>query len=252
MKRISLLLLLILATAATAVAQGGGDYNKIEVYGGFSLGRLKSNIDSLSFTAGGQTQTYSNLCSTATGQQLGPNSQEFFCQARSFNGFDASLAYNLSRYLGVKGDLTGHFKSDRFVDVFTPPGATQTESTRERLYNFLAGVQIKDNRKAKRVKPFGHALAGFARYTARQEQTIDLFPQFNFVANDKETSFALKVGGGLDVRVSPRVDIRVIELDYNPVFAGDRSWTTVSGPFTFTVTGKTAHNFTIGSGVVIH
>jgi len=252
MKRICLLLLLVLASASVSLAQGSNDYNKVEVYGGFSLGRLKSNIDSLSFTAGGQTQTYSNLCSTATGQQLGTNSQKFFCQTRSFNGFDASLTFNVSRYVGIKGDVTGHFKSDRFVDVFTPPGATQTESTSERLYNFLGGLQIKDNQKDKRVKPFAHALAGFARYTARQRQTIDIFPQFNFVANDKETSFALKVGGGLDVRVSPRVDIRVIELDYNPVFAGDRGWTTVSGPFTFTVTGKTAHNFTIGAGIVIH
>jgi opacity protein-like surface antigen len=247
-----LLSLVILAGAAAVAGQTSSDYNKVEVYGGFSLGRLKSNIDSLSFTAGGQTQTNGNLCSTATGQQLGPNSQKFFCQTRSFNGFDASLTYNVSRYVGIKGDVTGHFKSDRFVDVFTPPGATQTESTTERLYNFLGGVQIKDNRKDKRVKPFGHALAGFARYTARQQQTIDIFPQFNFVANDKETSFALKVGGGLDVRVSRRVDVRVIELDYNPVFAGDRGWTTVSGPFTFSVTGKTAHNFTIGAGILIH
>jgi opacity protein-like surface antigen len=252
MKEICLLSLCILASASAALAQASSDYHKVEVYGGFSLGRIESNINSLSFTAGGMTQTYSNLCSAATGDQLGPNSQKFFCQRRSFNGFDGSVTYNVSRYIGIKGDFTGHFKTDRFVDVFAPPGATQTESTKERLYNFLGGIQIKDNRKDKRVKPFGHVLAGIARYTARQQQTIDIFPQFNFVANDRETSFAMKVGGGLDVRVSRRVDVRLIEVDYNPVFAGDRPWTSVSGPFTFSVTGRTAHNFTIGAGIVIH
>lgn len=252
MKTLWLLAILILTSAQYAFAQGG-DYNKLEVYGGYSLGRIESNIDSLTFVdPSGQSQTYSNLCSAQTGQQLGTNSQKFFCQRRSFHGFDASVTYNVTRYIGIKGNVTGHFKSDRFVDVFTPPGATQTEATKERLYNFLGGVQVKDNSKTGRFKPFGHALAGVAHYWARQQQTIDLFPQFNFLAEDRETSFALKVGGGLDIRLSKRVDVRVIEFDYNPMFAGNRPWKTISGPFTFSVTGKTANNFTFGAGIVIH
>lgn len=116
----------------------------------------------------------------------------------------------------MKGDITGHFKTESFVDKFTPPGVTQTIGNRERLYNFLGGLQIKDNSREKRIKPFGHVLAGFARYANRQQQTLDLFPQFNFVVEDRETSFAMKLGGGLDIGVSKRVDVRVVEVRLQP------------------------------------
>jgi opacity protein-like surface antigen len=252
-KRLWLLVVLIGACASAVSAQGTDDYNKVELYGGYSLGRMESSTSSLSFVdPGGGTTTFSNLCSPETGEVLGLNSQKFFCKRRTFNGFDASITYNMTKYIGIKADVTGHFKSDEFVDVFTPPGVTQTISTKERLYNFLGGIQVKNNSKRARFKPFAHALFGAARLTSRQEQTLDLFPQFNFTAEDRETSFAMKLGGGLDVRVGRRVDVRLFELDYNPMFAGDRSYETIAGPFTFTSTGRTAHNFTFGVGIVIH
>ncbi|HEY3102898.1 MAG TPA: outer membrane beta-barrel protein [Pyrinomonadaceae bacterium] len=253
MKQLTLLSLIIIASALTALAQSGGDYNKWDLYGGYSLGRFETNVESASFTSGGSTQSFTNLCSSATGDMIGPNFQKFFCERRNFNGFEGSMAYNVSRYVGLKADVTGHFKSQTYVDTFTPPGVKQTISNKERLWNFLGGVQIKDNSRDKRVKPFAHALAGVARYTNRQSQTLDLFPQFNFVIEDRDTSFALKLGGGLDIRASEHVDIRVIEFDYNPVFAGDRQAQTISGPFNpVRFEGKTAHNFTIGFGIVIH
>jgi opacity protein-like surface antigen len=253
MKRHLLSTLFILCCAAGSFAQSSDDYNKIEVYGGYSLARVTSNLSSASFTSSGGTQTFTNLCSTATGAELGPPLQHFFCERRNLNGFDGSITYNVSRYVGVKADLTGHFKTSTFVDKFTPPGVTQTVSNQERLYNFLGGVQVKNNGRDARIKPFAHALAGFARYTNRQQQTLDLFPQFNFTIDDRETSFAMKLGGGLDIRAGKRVDIRVFELDYNPVFAGDRQAKSISGPFTnVSFTGRTMHNFTIGVGIVIH
>ena len=253
MKRIFLLSLLILVSASAALAQGSNDYHKWDIYGGYSLGRMESNISSASFTSAGGTQTFTNLCSAATGQEIGPNSQKFFCTRRNFNGVEGSVTRNVSKYVGLQGDVSGHFKSQAFVDVFNPPGATQTLANEERLWQFLGGIQIKNNQRDARVKPFARALVGFARYTNRQSQTIDIFPAFNFVIEDRETSAALKLGGGLDVRVSKHVDIRVVQIDYNPVFAGDRNPKSVSGPFsTVRFNGTTANNFTIGFGIVIH
>ncbi|MFL6210417.1 MAG: hypothetical protein ACJ74W_16290 [Pyrinomonadaceae bacterium] len=251
-RRLLCLALVVLACAPAILAQAVDDYHKVEVYGGYSLARSGSNVSSLSFTSPSTgSGSFTNLCSAATGEMLGQNSQKFFCQRRNFNGFDASATYNVSRYFGLKGDVTGHFKSEQFVDDFG--GITQTINVRERLYNFLGGVQVKDNRTAgRRIKPFAHALVGVARYTNRQGQTVSAFPQFNFVAEDRVTSFAMKLGGGLDVRAGRRVDLRVIEFDYNPVFTGDRNFKPISGPFTFHATGKTAHNYTIGFGIVIH
>ena len=252
MKDLIPLFLIILASAGAALAQGSSDYHKWDVYGGYSLGRLTNNISSSSFTSN-HVETFTDFCSAAATQQLGPNSQKFFCTRRSFNGFEASVTRNVSKYIGIQGDVTGHFKTEAFVDKFTPPGATQTEGNRERLWNFLGGVQLKNNSQSARVKPFGRALAGFARYSNRSSQTIDLFPQFNFVFDDTVNSFAMKLGGGLDVWVSKRLDLRVISIDYNPVFTRDRNAKIVSGPFNpVSLSGKTTHNFTIGAGLVIH
>jgi hypothetical protein len=63
----------------------------------------------------------------------------------------------------------------------------------------------------------------------------------------------LKVGGGLDVRVSQHVDARLIEFDYNPAFTHDRNARIVSGSFTnVLLAGRTAHVYTFGAGIVIH
>jgi hypothetical protein len=248
-----LLAVLILTWAPQVFSQNPGDYPKVEVYAGYSQARFKTNIESATFTNPGGAQTFTNLCSAATGQEIGPNSQKFFCRYRGFNGFDGSITYNLSKYVGIKGNFTAHFKTDSFVDVFTPPGVTQTLANTERLYNVLGGVQIKNNGRAARVKPFAHALAGVARYTNTQRQTLDLFPQFNFTIEDRVSSFALKVGGGLDLRVSRRIDIRVFEFDYNPVFSKDRNPTVTSGGFTsVSFRGRTANTYTFGAGIVIH
>jgi Outer membrane protein beta-barrel domain len=250
-RRLLLLAALALALAPQCFAQSADDYNKVEVYGGYSLGRFKSPAASLSFTdPTGATTTFNDPCGPAATAAFGANSQKFFCERRNFNGFDASVTYNFTRYLGIKGNVTGHFRTERFIDAFPP--ATQVTDTRERLYNFLAGVQVKDNSRAARFKPFAHALAGVAHYSDRAQQTIDLFPEFNFVDDDLVTAFALKVGGGIDIRAGRRIDIRAVEFDYNPFFAGEHHGATISGPFTFASHGKTAQNYTVGFGIVIH
>jgi opacity protein-like surface antigen len=210
MRKLLLLTALILACAATSFAQSTDDYNKIEFYGGFSHNRVDSGTNDQSL-------------------------RDIIGNRRGFNGFDTSITGNISRYFGLKGDFTAHFKSDSFTDTGI------TVNTRERIYNVLGGVQVKDNSKEARFKPFAHALAGVARQTARFTS-----PLVTDTFEVKDTSFALKIGGGLDVRVHPKVDLRLIELDYNPVFMGDQ---TILGT---TFQGQTQHNFTIGFGLAIH
>jgi hypothetical protein len=252
MKKTLVLTIMILALPAVAAAQASNDYNKLDIYAGYSMGRFTSNVRQATFTSSGGSQTFSALCSVATGQELGPNSQKFFCARRNFNGFDAAVTGNVSRYIGLTGDVTGHWKKTSYLDNFTPPGVNQTLANDEKLWSFLGGVQFKDNSRSKRVKPFGHVLAGLARYSNQQTQTLDLFPAFNFVIEDRFTSFAMKIGGGLDIRVGKRVDIRVIQADYTPVMAKDRNARRISGPFTPSFVGRTMNGLTIGAGIVIH
>ncbi len=90
-------------------------------------------------------------------------------------------------------------------------------------------MQVRDNASKARLKPFGHALAGVAHYRNKYENSTNNtdFTRFSFY----ETGFAAAVGGGLDVRLTDRFDIRAIQADYNPIRIGNQ-W---SNNFRFSV-----------------
>lgn len=212
MRKLIILAIFILACASVSFAQTE-DYNKVEFSAGYSHARVDTGID-----------------------DDDDEFADFLQDRRGFNGFDTSITGNLTRYFGLKGNLSGHFKNDSFTD------SGITVNTRERIWNFLGGVQVKDNSKETKVKPFAHFLAGAAHQSIRV--TAPGITTETFDATD--TSFALKAGAGLDVRIHPRVDLRVIEFNYNPIFVGDRDF---AGE---TVNGQTQHNFTIGFGLAFH
>jgi hypothetical protein len=111
------------------------------------------------------------------------------------HGFNASVTGNVTRHVGLKFDLSGHYQTN-FGD-------------RVSLYNYLGGVQLKRNSSAARLKPFAHALAGGARLKVSAGS-------FGF----SESGFAAALGAGLDVRASDRFDVRVFQVDYNPTRFG--------------------------------
>jgi opacity protein-like surface antigen len=229
--------------ASQALAQSSDDYNKVEFYGGYSYNRVQTNAKSS--TAFGTT--FEN-CSSAATDILGKNFQTYFCRRHGFNGFDTSITYNINRYFGVKANVTGHSKTIPFTDTFD--GTAETNTLTERIYNFLGGVQVKDNSKAVRFKPFAHALVG-AAHSSRKEVNTSPIPMDNFTNRSKVTSFAMKLGGGLDVRVHRRIDLRLVEFDYNPIFT--RDYIVAGNPFSVIhVKSRTAHNFTIGFGIAFH
>ena len=245
MQKLLLSIFFMTLCASLGFAQSSEDYNKVEVYGGYSHARVPPNIKTVIID--GEPL---DPCSKTGAAALGSNFQDFFCKRRGFNGFDTSITYNFTRYFGFKGNVTGHYKSDRFVDPDSSGVGIDTINDKERVYNFLVGVQVKDNRKAARFKPFAHALFGAAVNTSRQVQTNPDLPDANFTTRDKVTSFAMKLGGGIDVRVHRRIDIRLVEVDYNPIFT--RDFDTTGAPFSISQKAKTAHTFTIGFGIVIH
>ena len=64
---------------------------------------------------------------------------------------------------------------------------------------------------------------------------------FNSSESSTSTLFAAAIGGGLDIRAGRRVDIRVIQFDYNPTRG-----TFQSGQ------SNILHDFRIGAGIVFH
>lgn len=131
--------------------------------------------------------------------------------------------------------MSGAYKDDTF-EFRTINGTTTTTfraKSRNSLYNFLGGVQIKDNASEARFKPFGHALAGVARTRNTTKSAGSNFIPQDFTVTS--TGFAAALGGGLDIKINDRFDFRAIQVDYNPV----RNF------------GQFSHNVRFGIGLVI-
>ena len=226
MRKLLLALLLAAACAPLAHAQGSaGERDKVNVFVGFSHNRVDTGADEAGLTGN-------------------------FDKREGFNGVNASITGNVSRYVGLKFDYSYHRGNiDGTVNVICvaapcPPVPFSVDAS---VHNILGGVQFKDNTKDsdKRVRPFGHVLVGAHRSAAEFQAVsclgIGVCPPAG--AGDDETGFAAAVGGGLDVRLSDRVSVRAIQLDWNPNRFGDDNG--VGG-------SRTAHNFRIGVGVVFH
>jgi hypothetical protein len=113
-----------------------------------------------------------------------------------------------------------------------------TGEGRNSLFNVLGGVQFKDNSRDRLLKPFGYLMAGLGHAKTRVSSTCTPAPNCANVfvtPSSTETGFAGAFGGGLDIRLSDRIDIRAIQMDYNPVNLD---------------TGM-LHNVRVGIGIVI-
>jgi hypothetical protein len=202
MKKIFTALMLTAFTSILAFAQT--DYKKTEFYIGYSNGQVEN----------GNTTNTGNAVS------------DFFDNRTSQHGFETAGVYNFSRYVGIKADFSGTYKSDDFSSTFISPtgNATVSGKVRHSLYNALGGVQIKDNSVDKTFKPFAHAMVGIAHsrdavsnYACAPAAncTLLIAPSDQTFSN---THFAGAFGGGLDIKVSDRFDFRAFQVDYNPIW----------------------------------
>ena len=211
MRKFLLLAAVTIACSSMAVAQSA-DYNKVELFGGYSYARVDNGIiDSRPGLAG------------------------LVKERDGFNGFNASVTGNLSRYFGLTFDVSGHFKNG----TQTFRGANFDVDSN--LFSFLGGVQVKDNSTETTLKPFAHALVGAARARNKADFS-DSFCAAIFPSpcpqsfNETDTGLAGAFGGGLDIRAGKRFDIRAVQVDYTPT----------------RVFNATQNNFRVGVGIVIH
>jgi opacity protein-like surface antigen len=138
-------------------------------------------------------------------------------------GLEASVIRNFNRYVGLKADFSAHFNDEDgpgTVIACTPvcTTATQTVQFRSRVYNFLAGPELKA-RNHTRFTPFVYALGGLGHTHTRFETPG---PTLSLLLKKSTNDFAMALGGGLDLRATKRVSLRG-SMDYNPIFIGDSS-----------------------------
>ncbi len=135
------------------------------------------------------------------------------------HGWNGSVAANLNKWLGLVVDVSGHYesRSSSFVvtlpDFPTLPGLPPFEfRTRvdTNIHTIMVGPRFS-YRKIEKITPFAHALFGVARTHTEAESRSASFESFS---SSNETSFAMAIGGGLDVKLSKSLALRVIQADY--------------------------------------
>ncbi len=191
MKKTFLAIILLILCASNAFAQTD-EISKGEFFAGYSVNRVD-------FDGSGD-----------------PDIDDALGEGRNFRGFNVSGVYNFSKYVGLKADVSGHYRNFS-AEI---PGFTNQPQINASLYNVLGGIQVKNNSKERRVKPFAHALVGAGITKAKLN---DAFCQEALGTNcpaefsESETALAMAFGGGLDIRASKRVSFRVFQVDYNPI-----------------------------------
>ena len=211
----------LLGLLCASVAMGQQDYRRFELFAGYSHNRVDV----------GPVEDFD--------PEDDLEFSDIFDEREGFNGFNASVVGNFHRLWGAKFDYSYHQKNFNFGP----------DETSIRIHNILGGIQLKDNSSEGRFKPFAHALVGVGRISADLSEFDDLLEDFN------DASFAGAFGGGLDVRLSERVDIRLFQIDYNPMRFDFNDFGAVGIPGTPTPLGdqkRTLHNFRIGIGIVLH
>ena len=154
------------------------------------------------------------------------------------HGWNASVAISVNRRMAIVGDFSGHYGSqsleaDLFDDEFLGDVSIRADSD-SNVHTILAGpkfsvAEIADGR----LTPFAHFLIGASRLGADASIT---FGGASLESAFADMGLAVAVGGGLDVRLSDSVGIRLIQADY----------------FVTNFGGGSLHNARLSFGVVLH
>lgn len=128
------------------------------------------------------------------------------------HGWHASVAANLTPWLGIVTDFDGHYKTEN-----SRLGVGNLES-KTRLHSFLFGPRLS-LRRHQTVTPFVHVLAGATRSKTRLRLSgaasgFADFPLPELAVSSQRSDFAVAVGGGVDVRLNDRAALRLLQIDY--------------------------------------
>jgi opacity protein-like surface antigen len=161
----------------------GQDVPRIEIFGGYSY----LNYD----TSGVRNALLSiEIPTTVTSRT-------------NTNGWEATPAYNFSKWGGVEADFSGHYKGNCEGVI----GLTCSN------LSFMGGPRLTYRRG--RLTIFAHGLFGGDRVSlSASSSTIFGSSIAGFSASVYETKFALAAGGGADYALGKRLSIRIAQVDY--------------------------------------
>lgn len=130
-----------------------------------------------------------------------------YFNSQNLNGGGGQFTAYLKPWLGLAGDLQGYGSYTQC----TKPGAPVSGCASGNLFTYMFGPQIKY--RAGKLEPFAEVLLGGAHS--------------NFYANGctrigicgskspSNNAFSMAIGGGVDIAVSPKFAIRLVDADYD-------------------------------------
>jgi outer membrane protein OmpA-like peptidoglycan-associated protein len=150
----------------------------------------------------------------------------------SFNNFNqlggtGSFTYNASRWIGIVGEVGG-YRFDRQIFVLSPTGTLTGATISGNMQTYLFGPRL-NLRRFDHFVPFAEALFGAAHGSSQVTGT------------QSQGTFALAIGGGVDVVLTRYLTWRFFQADY--------LMTNFSG--TLLSPSSRQNSFRIGTGVVI-
>jgi opacity protein-like surface antigen len=171
---------------------------------------------------------------------------DFFNSRTTLHGFDTEVTGHFTDNFGITGDFSFN-ENSRSSSFFGNPDSLKTD-----IFYFMGGPQFSVGHSS-RVQPFVRFLAGgaYTRFNASAPPIPFLRDGFDFKTG--ATDFAFAAGGGLDWRVSDSLKIRVLQVDYTPVFMSDQSVRTLTfaGALQpYTLNGQRMDNVRFGFGIV--
>jgi opacity protein-like surface antigen len=137
----------------------------------------------------------------------------------NLHGGSASIAYNADHWLSAVADFGGYHSNN-----ILGTGVDGTLST------YLFGPRISYHRDS-RITPFGQVLFGVAHIGGSN----------GLAFSTSNNSFAMTVGGGVDVKISRRFSIRPAQVDYLLTRFNE-----------FGTGAQTQNNLRVSTGVVFH
>jgi len=123
-------------------------------------------------------------------------------------GFSIQSAYNISRFWGLKGEFS------YFQKQFNPASVFPTS----KLTQIMGGIKLQDNASTVRFRPFAQSLIGVA-HTSNLPRVLQETSSSRTVTIISGTGPAVVLGGGLDIRLTRKLELRALQIDYNPQWA---------------------------------
>jgi opacity protein-like surface antigen len=121
-------------------------------------------------------------------------------------GFNLQGAYNISRYWGLKADFS----------YFQKQFEAGNQDLTSKLFQLTGGIKLQDNATTTRFRPFAQALVGVA-HASNLPRVLQESSTGKIVSAISGTGPAFALGGGLDIRLLKKLELRALQIDYNPI-----------------------------------